>query len=209
MTDKIVTYNVVVLPDEKVRRQVIFRSEQISKKFQTKFTLDGNKFHPHITLYQAAYPESNIEQIKQRLTKIASNTTLFQITLTKIESFMQFIFLNAVKSRELFDLHKLIIDALNPLREGTLIPDDEEDLQNPETPQQVKDSILRYGYSLALEAFAPHITLSRLKNGEDVEKALDSIAVKPYTFTVDAMYLTNRGQNGTCNEIFARFPFAH
>jgi len=71
--------NIVLFPSTAVEWQAIEWSKSISKRFKTRYVLDAQMCHPHITLYQAHYPTNNIEKVQASLVKIAEK--IFQLKL--------------------------------------------------------------------------------------------------------------------------------
>lgn len=202
--------NVVLLPSPGVATQAIRWSQELSHSFQTKFVLDGQTYHPHATVYQAAYPVKNLEKIKASLQGIAAQTPRFSLQLDVFSTKVGFVFADIVKTPQLVALHNQVLESLNPLREGELIPQDAAALTSPEVPEAMKQSIREYGYAMAKEAYSPHITITRLENWQDttiVQQAAESLQPQPLQFQVTELVLANIGHDGTCNEIKAHFPF--
>ena len=202
-----VTRNMVILPPPEVAEQAMAWSRKIASEYITDFILDGKKFHPHITLYQAAYPNKYILNIEQRLTKIVKGVKPFQIHAKDFSTFVGFIFLNFVKSEELISLHKQIVEICNPLREGENIPAEVKNLTDSNVPEFIKYSIRTYGSALAMEAYMPHITISRLQNISQADTARITLKKTAVSFEVKSIHLANIGPDGTVNEIFKEIPF--
>jgi len=198
-------YNIVVLPDENVREQVMDWSRRISDAFETDFNL-GDKYIPHMTIYQTAYPEKNYESILSTLENVSSELSPFEVEFNAFSPLFGFVFLDAVKTAELVNLHNTVVDELNPLREGNLFSEDIERLKDPNFPADFKESLRTYGFK-AKDMYSPHITLTRLKNYDETESAISELNIKPLKFEVNMLYLSNVGENGTCNEIFEEFEF--
>ena len=190
-----------------MKKLTISWSQLLSNKFSSAFVLDGTNYHPHLSLYQAVYPAKNRVRITQTLETIVRYTKPFVVTLNKASSLAGFIFYDAVKDLPLVTLHKTILTQLNPLRENVLNDEQKVLLQNPSISKHLKVNMEKYGYLLALDAYAPHITLTRLKNTTESDTALQVIPQKLVEFTVDRLFLTSVGHDGTVTEIFEEFPF--
>src|SRR5258706_15718848 len=79
MNNPITKRNVVILPDAFGSQQAIACSRQVAKKYKTTFVLDEKYFYPHITLYQAAYPNKNLLEVDRQLSSIVEDVTPFQV----------------------------------------------------------------------------------------------------------------------------------
>lgn len=201
-----VTRNIVILPPPEVAREAMDWSRQIAAEYKTDFVLDGKAFYPHVTLYQAAYPDKNQTVLEEKLTALAKYTKSFQVSSADFSTIAGFVVLDFKKNEELVSLHKKIVTMCNPLREGENIPSEQKNLTDPNVPEFIKHSIRTYGSALDMEAFAPHITITRLQNFVDAEAAEKVLKYKSLSFTVSNIYLANIGLDGSVNEIFKEFP---
>jgi hypothetical protein len=181
-------------------------SRQIAATYTTDFVLDGKTFYPHITLYQAAFPDKNISFVEQQLDALAGQVNPFRVRSEDFISLVGFVFLKFIKSEELVSLHRQIVGLCNPIREGENIPAEVQNLTDPNVPEFIKYSIKTYGSALAMDAFLPHITLSRLKNFSETENARAMLEKKDMAFDVHSIHLANIGPDGTVNEIYKEFP---
>ena len=201
------TRNIIILPPAEVAKRAMFWSRSIASTYTADFVLDGKQFYPHITLYQAAYPDKNIPKVGKMLTSLVKNIKPFQVHASAFSSLVGFIFLNFVKSQEFVSLHKQIVAACNPLREGESIPSERNNLTDPAVPEFIKYSIRTYGSALAMEAYMPHITITRLRNFSEIDSARKKLKYVDISFGVNSVYLANIGLDGTVNEIFKEIPF--
>jgi hypothetical protein len=69
------SYNVALFPSAAVKHQTIEWSKSVSRHFKTKYVLDGQTYHPHITLYQAYYPIVNLEIVQENLARVAEKVS--------------------------------------------------------------------------------------------------------------------------------------
>ena len=51
----------------------------------------------------------------------------------------------------------------------------------------------------------PHMSITRLEEYQEADEAKKLLQIKTMKFTVQELLLTNLGDDGTCNEIYARF----
>jgi 2'-5' RNA ligase len=201
------TRNIIILPTPDVAGQAIVWSRKIASEYKTNFVLDGKQFYPHITVYQAAYPDKNFPQVETQLKKLVKNIKPFTVKTGDFSTLVGFIFLNFDKSEELVSLHKQIVGICNPIREGENIPAEVKNLTDPHVPEFIKHSIRTYGSALAMDAYMPHITLSRLQNPSEADKVLVKLRHTKISFDVQSVRLGNIGLDGTVNEVFKEFPF--
>jgi hypothetical protein len=59
--------NIVLFPSAVVEQQAIEWSRSVSRCFKTRYVLDAQTCHPHITLYQAHYPTHSMGRPNRRL----------------------------------------------------------------------------------------------------------------------------------------------
>lgn len=202
-----VSLNIVILPSEAVSQQAIAMSEEIAKKVATKFVLQNGILIPHDTLYQAQFPTRNIDTIKQRLKEIASRKRPFKLSLGQFDvRYTNFLFWNIETSIREQALHESIVESLNSLREGLILPA----LTNTDhMPQGDREDVEHYGSLLIGPRRLSHITITRLSRAEDAEKALKITGyTRQVEFTVNQIALAYLGENGTVTEIIETFPFA-
>lgn len=205
--ERMTTRNIIILPPPDIAKLAIGWSKDIAERYPTKFILDGKNYYPHITLYQAAYPDKNVHTAEEQLLRIASQSKPFQIGAGEFSTLVGFVFLDFVKTGKLFSLHKKIVEVCNPLREGEIIPAEIKNLANPEVPEYIKHSIRTFGSALAMDVYMPHISISRLQSFTQAEKASQLLEKKKIAFEVKSIFMANIGLDGTVNEILREFPF--
>ena len=198
--------NVILLPDKETSLKAIELSNRSNHLGQTRYLLDGKHNHPHVTLYQSAFPTRNFDKINQSLVAVALQTKPIQIELNKFSSLLEFLFWDAVKSPQLLTLHQVVLQVLNPLRDGLLLPEDEARLELPSVSEAMKASIRLYGYPVAGDLYPPHITITRFNTITEAQNAVSHLPPEPIIFTVSTIALANRGQNGTVNELYIKYP---
>ena len=202
-----ITRNIILLPPPQVMQQAISWSKRIASDYKTNFILDAKKFYPHITLYQAALPDKNLPIVEEKLVTLVKQMKPFSVHADDFSTLVGFVFLTFVKSEALLSAHEQIVKICNPLREGENIPAEVQNLTDPTVPEFIKQSIRTYGSALAMEAYVPHITLSRLQNLSDAEKARAKLEKAEISFDVHSIHVANIGPDGTVNEMYREFPF--
>jgi 2'-5' RNA ligase len=202
-----VTRNIVILPPPDIANQAINWSRQIAAKYTTDFVLDGKTFYPHITVYQTAYPQKNIFLVESRLAEFVKHVHSFHVHAENFSTIVGFVSLDFTKTKELVSLHEHIVDRCNPLRDGNIIPLEAKNLLSPLVPDYIKYSIRTYGSALDMEAFAPHITLSRLQQFDLAKSAESNLKFQKISFKVRSVWIANIGIDGSVNELLKEFPF--
>ena len=198
-----VDLNIVLLPDEKTKRQVIEWSKSIAEQFDTYFVLDGQTLLPHITLYQARYPIKNQPKIEEKIKIVAESSTPFTVSMTGFSGHWGFLFADVEVSNELRGLHDRIVDELNPLREGE-IASTVKGLTGLTKEQE--EAVEKFGYIYAKDTFTvPHITITRLKNPDQIEQAIKSITPALFSFETRVIALAQTGEHGTCPQPMRTF----
>ena len=205
MSTEFKSCNVVLFPSAAVEHQAIEWSKSVRRHFKTKYVLDEQTCHPHISLYQAHYPINNLAIVQENLAKVAKKVSQFYIDMKNFSVLSGFIFYGATKSTELAALHLTVLETLNPLREGILTAADRQILADSRVPEKIKQNIQQYAYAFAKESYTPHMSITRLVDYQEANKAKKLLQTKVMKFTAHELLLTNVGDDGTCNEIYARF----
>ena len=197
------SYNVVLLLPEGISKEAIRLSELVAKNFLVEFVLDGKTCYPHLTLYQLEVPDKNLAIVNKQLSNI------FKSTITaKFDHYFGaqngFLSWSCLRSRNLFDLHKEIVKSLNPIREGLLLP--LEKLKYNFLTDQHYLQIEKFGSSGLFGYFRPHITITRLKKGDNYNKALQILPhKKPLIVNFKKAALGKLSIHGTVSEIIAEY----
>mgnify|MGYP001591426391 CR=1 FL=1 len=205
-TEDAVSVNIVVLPNAEVTQKAIDLSNKISKTIDTHFVLNNDTLFPHITIYQAHYPNHNIEKIKNTLLSLSQTIHPISIQMKNFSvMYDTFIFWNCVKTQELLSIHQRMVDLFNPFREGLIIPN----LALIENMDEVgKSEIAQYGSLLIGPRFTPHITITRIKNSEKSLEILEALKTENAndTFETTEIVLGYLGDHGTVKGIIKKYP---
>ncbi len=145
MKNQVNDLNVVILPDKKVNDKVISWSQNLKKKYDARFALDGENYYPHITIYQTRYPKKNFEKIRSTLIFLLQTVPAFTVRMSGIDTFLEFIFYETIRDQKLMEFHLKILESLNSLREGLILPEHEAMLYNPLVSEERKSSVKKYG----------------------------------------------------------------
>lgn len=186
--------NIALLPDLKTSQKLIEWSQIITRKYPSDYVLDD--YHlPHLSLYSARYPAKNQDLITQNIDQLCQQISSFPITLPSFSLFSGFLFYDAVKEKHLLDLHEMVVDKLNLLREG-LISDNQKQQYglSPEQQQAIKD----YGYVSVKKLYMPHISLTHLQNPpQENTLVFNSLPQEQNTFFVRKLVIAPYGDFGT------------
>jgi 2'-5' RNA ligase len=156
--------NIAVKLPQNITREAIKLSGEISKGNAVYFVLNSVNFIPHITLYSPEYPKKNIDKALETVSRIIENSSAFTAYARETRSHFGYIDIAFQKTTEWINLHKRIVNELNPLREGHLREKylDFDELKHYSSQQQ--EYINNYGYPEVFELFTPHLTLSRFND---------------------------------------------
>ncbi len=195
--------NVVILPDEETRQALISLSQELSKKVDSHFILNEAEFRPHLSLFPNQFPTRNRQGIENALKALGESSESLNIQLTGYSQISGYIFIDAVKTADLINLHSDAVSVLNPLREGHM-PALVSHLKGLNDSQ--RDNVETYGNPIVLSTWEPHVTLTHI---DDLERAKQILAELPpinLKFNAAAMHLSRFARWGTCPEILESFP---
>ena len=163
--------NIALLPDYEVQRAAIATSGAVSDGTGTEFTLAPDGPIPHITLYQTAFPSGRLPEVYDAVADVALRTKAFRVSLREVEVYKwTFLFWHCELSDELASLHQRIVGATNRLRDGLVLPMLVSARAFLEEGEQ--SDVEHYGAVWIGPNFLPHITLSRIKDVNDVATGL-------------------------------------
>ena len=192
--------DIVMIPDTAVTNRFVSLSEQLSEN-QTYFTLKEGEYYPHASLYMVQLDMSKIDEIKKLLTNVAKNS--LKVALTPKEYHQEWGYIGVEYNREpiVNQLQMDVVHALNPIRDGLR----QKDIDRlPEAVGLERENILTYGYRSVGEKFAPHITITRFIDREDIDLTkLPDLSTMSATFSKIGIF--EMGENGTCVRKIAEF----
>ena len=194
--------DIVMIPDEDTVSNAILLSEQLSES-ETYFTLKEVEYYPHASLYMVQLDMSKIDEINERLSNVATNTS--KIILNPKEYHQQWGYMDVEYEREAHSdkLQMDVVHALNPIRDGLR----QKDIDRlPEAVGIERENILTYGYRSVGEKFTPHITITRFADRKDIDlTTLPDVSTFKATFSKIGIF--EMGENGTCVRKIAEFDF--
>lgn len=187
----------VLLPDKNLLEKSLALARNLSTSDGLRFVIDNNNFIPHVTLYDAEFPESNFEKLLdmgEDLGKLLPLDLTFDKFFYGWDGYVAIFF---KKTNQIYNFHKLVLEKLNPLRNGH---------QRNKYKKNQSDLVLKYGYHNVLENFEPHLTLGRFNDDKKAEvfvKELNNIKLQ--NFTADSFAFTETGKNGTVTKIIKKY----
>lgn len=201
---KTITLNIAILPSDNITIEAIEMSKKVANEVGSEFTLDQNRFLPHITVYQAQFSNKNMDKLKKLVQDLSSRES-FEINLDVITiSHETFLFWKCERDI-LRELQAKAIEIANPLREG-LIPAQLANVTG--LSEGDKYDAKTFGALLVGPRYEPHITITRLKRKEDAEKVIGILgSSKKLSFKPKALILGYLGEHGTVTEIAESFRF--
>ena len=196
--------NIIILPDEKISEMAIDMSRKAREIAPTNFVLDGRKIIPHVTVYQARFPENNIDKISAYLKTVAEKMSPFELAFGKTSHWNNYVFWNTDATNEYMHLNKSVIYQINPLRDNLIL----KGLDGKKWNMSETYSIQNYGSLLPGKDYTPHITVTAAKTDQDAQKISQEIRPKIAKFTATKIALGRLGEFGTVTEIMEEFHFS-
>ncbi len=170
------------------------------------FTLDNKQYYPHITLYMTEFPLKNIPRIEKKLSSVICKFRQFKLTSGDYQQSKNgYIDVSLKRSKEVADLQKAVVKALNPLRQGLIRSADIRRLRTSEKWQQ--KNIKLYGYGSIASHFRPHITFARLQKRKRGINILSDLPRMNFSILCEKVVLLKAGKHGVGREVIKFFSF--
>jgi len=195
--------NTAFIPPKEISEKAIELSKAISNSTETHFVLDGVNFYPHITIYAPEYPEEKMSEVLEAVEQVSKSFFPIKFKYKRIDSLQGYIGISFDQAPEIKAIHKQIVEALNPLREGR-IREKYSEYQMQFTDAQLKN-IKEYGYPDEMNLYDPHLTITRLKDEDKTEEIIPTINWDIPEFVVSKIGVYEMGENGTCKELIKEF----
>lgn len=187
------SYDVVMLPDDKLAHKAISASQKLAP-LGGIFTLEIGKYFPHASLFMLQLNDGDLEKARSLLAEIASKTSVLDLKATNYEQKEAYVYVEYVRNEQTDTLQQQVVTALNPIRDGMR----EKDKASMLEPSGVAfENIQNFGYKYVGELFHPHITLTRFSKAQpEAESLLPELPTFNGMFTKLGLFET--GDNGTC-----------
>ncbi len=210
MNSEGLSLNVIILPDENTSLRARNLAKVLGEKYENYYTLYDQKYVPHATIYQAQYPQKNLDSVKDALGNLAAGTKSFQVQIAEYEVHHTYVWWNFAPNQYLSELHRLTLNKLNPLREGLFLPHLTPIgyATGEKFTEDEAENVRKYGAVVVDKLFKPHITLARLKVEPSTKILYELLPKTETTFQVSEICLGRMGDHGTVIEITDRFKFS-
>ena len=203
MARRSISCNVAIYPSQGILQKALKISRLLRKRGGV-FVLDNRRFYPHVTLYMTEFPVKNLGRITQALYRIAANTPPFHIRCMRYKQHEGYIDVRFQKSRGILHLHRKVVRALNPLREGFIRRKDS--VRSRQLSEQKQRNLRQYGYDSVHAAFSPHLTFSKIRKGPAI--VLRSLPGHDFSFRAERITLFGSGAYGTCRKLISQFKLS-
>ena len=203
-TEKMRDFNIVIVPPASIKRRAIALSKSLKSK-DSLFNLDNVNHFPHLTIYMAVFPITELPKIKAMLHKTVKKIRAFNIVSTKYRVAKSgYVDIAYTKSAAINKLQMVVIKNLNGFRGGHIRKSDQQKLASLTKSEQ--DNIKKYGYRAVGKNYVPHLTLARFKKLD--KKIIKGMKWRDFSFKVNAIGLYYLGNHGTCRQEIAKFNLA-
>jgi hypothetical protein len=165
------------IDEEKIMEAKLYLKNYYNNKY------DAN---PHFNFLITAMPDYRLKDLESLTENYFKNKKSVKIKLGKLHYEQKGRFFSiSILGKEVIQLHKELIDVLNPIRDGYIREKDLTRIKENKTSEEEKENILTYGYLHVLNTFKPHITVGNIQSEGDVDirkikSNLDSILDSVY-----------------------------
>lgn len=178
------------------------------------FIQHGSEYHssPHISLYTASFSKPNFIKFLDKIKRLRFNKFIF--TILSIRNRERFFSINILKTKEILNIHRKILDLAGPLHNKNLRASYFKRLKEGKFSKKELQLLHKYGTAMALEYFAPHITLgavpldvseSKLKDlYKRSNKALSHIKGRKYLVDKIILIFKKRLKSGQKKIVFRK-----
>lgn len=205
MNDKFIRINIAVKPLELVAQQAIEISQKLSDKSKAYFVLDGKNYFPHLTIYSPEFPQNRLEDVLGTIENICAGMNSFESSFLDIQSHDSYVDVEVELNDSFQNLHKIIVEKLNPLREGHLREKYTIEANLAELTEIQRQNIKEYGYPDVMEIYRPHLTLIRLENSDEALSLAKNIQWNIEKLTVGNVAAFTMSSHGTCSGLIKEF----
>lgn len=212
------TIGIVVLPPPEVREAFIDMASAIAREFPMSYVLDGEHFHPHLTLFQATVVSHDAASLVARAAARETTCTAAHVSVSEFSHFRDgFLFYHCMVGEALHQLHARIAARLHPYV-ARWVPSPAV-AQGIGLPDRQAFYAQEFGYALCFDEWRPHVTVGRLASGAPSPEQLERIQATVRACLLDTRLATtvwrpteivvcDVGVDGACTDIRARFLLA-
>jgi 2'-5' RNA ligase len=176
-----------------LNKEVTDKSFEIAEKLENaglKFIFSLEEYPPHISIFQGAIFSKDLEKIREKTDELADILEEGLEMQMEPKLFLNErngnIFWNVKKSDKLQKVHEIIFEKIAPITNGKVMAQFEKLLEYPDTPEEIKERLKKYGAMFVGPYFFPHITIGRLQTenitNEKAKKILETINLPEISF---------------------------
>jgi len=192
--------DIAILPTEGLARRATVMSAEL-QKFDALFQLSTTGLFPHASLYMVQLKVEDLDRIRAILATIAASAPQFDLTATRYSQAKGYIDIEYARTEDLDKLQMTIIDAISPIRDDMR---EKDSARVTAATGRVRENLEKYGYRAAGELFRPHMTFTRLADGNTIDTSSLS-DVSEFSGQFVKLGLFETGDNGTCVRKIAEF----
>lgn len=203
-----VTIRTMFLPESELISKSLALAKEVTKGQEIYFHITKKTQLAHSTIYMAEFPLKNFNRIVDSLARLANKTRPIKLEYEKMYQEWGYIGFSFKKNREIYELHKQVLDLLNPLRDGHLRMKYIKELRSGKYSKRQMKYIRNFGYPQVLSEYNPHLTLARLKSEEKAKSIANEYNNSKFKVK-DAFFkkiaIGESGEHGTCTKIIKEF----
>lgn len=199
-------YDVVILPPAAIRRDAINISRRIAERFGSPLILNERDALPHISLYHVAVPRRSAALFKETLAQLARRTAPGVLQVSGVHIYREFgsIAIEVSRPEWLRRFYLKIIHRTEGLRDPAF--DNHRAWGAERLSTAERRFINRYGTPLVGRYFIPHITVTALKDRNQLDLAAAMIKPPPAAFKVESLHVCLQGEHHTCRKALYELP---
>ena len=205
--NRLVRLNTALKPPPDVAGAVTALSKKIAETHDAYFTLDAERFFPHLTIYSPEYPKAEQAKILSNVEMVAGKTPKLTLKYVGTTSEQGYIGLRMELTDEIRSLHGALVEMLNPFRGERLRAAYREDAADYKMrfSKEQKENIKQYGYPGAMSLYNPHMSVIRLKDEAEAMEVAEKLSWSIELFKFERLAVYAMGEHGTCTKELASF----
>jgi 2'-5' RNA ligase len=170
-------------------------NKQLSKKYRTHFTSEFLNYSPHITIYQAEFPNKNKAKVLRMIKSLVANSEEVLFVPSVVDIKRRYVAFTFKKDRDIGHFHKQLVEGLNLFREGQIKDVYSNSMQN--FTQAERNNIKKWGYPYVMKLYNPHLTILELEDEKDTPKVSKTVSWnKSFLVNTVRVIVSNKDKNG-------------
>ena len=199
--------NTILIPEENAQNSILKLASRIFDGKEELFHIDNKTYYAHITLYSPEYPTHNVDKVFAAVQAMSNATKPLTLDFNDFHTGGGYLGLDFIKDKPIDRLHKMVLEKLNPLREGRIRDKYADEIKEGKySPDEVK-YIKKFGYHYVLNSYHSHLSLGRFSSEEiavQVKSGLTKDLVPPQII-FSHIAVSEMGPNGTCTKILKKY----